>query len=54
MERERERDRYYIAWLPLTFTVIGQDNFMNIYYQSEILSSPHGITAYESVESKTI
>ena len=38
-----------IAWLPLTFTVIGEDNLMNIYFQSEILSSPHRITAYGSV-----
>ena len=40
---------YYMATLPLTFTVIGQNNLMNIYYQSEILSSPHRITAYESM-----
>jgi hypothetical protein len=29
--------------------VIGQNNLMNINYQSEILSSPQRITAYESV-----
>jgi hypothetical protein len=29
--------------------VIGQNNFMNIYYKSKILSSPHRITLYESV-----
>ena len=33
---------FYIAWLPLTFTVIGQNNLMNIYYKSEILSSRYG------------
>jgi hypothetical protein len=26
-----------IAWVPLTFTAIGQSKLMNIYYQSEIL-----------------
>ena len=40
----------YIAWLPLSFTVIGQNNQLNIYYQSEILSSPHRITAYGSAQ----
>ena len=30
--------------------MIGQNNLMNIYYQSEILSSPHRITAYESAQ----
>jgi hypothetical protein len=40
-----------IAWLPLTFTVIGQNKLINIYYQSEIVSSPHRITAYESAQS---
>jgi hypothetical protein len=39
-----------IAWLPLTFTVIGQNKLMNIYYQSEIVSSPHRITVYESAQ----
>jgi len=38
-----------IVLLPLTFTVLGQNNLMNIYYQSEILSCPHRITVYESV-----
>jgi hypothetical protein len=30
--------------------VIGQNNQLNIYYQSEILSSPHRITAYGSAQ----
>ena len=30
--------------------MIGQNNLINIYYQSEILSNPHRITAYESAE----
>jgi hypothetical protein len=30
--------------------VIGQNKLMNIYYQSEIASSPHRNTAYESAQ----
>jgi hypothetical protein len=30
--------------------VNGQSKLMNIYYQSEIMSSPHRITAYESAQ----
>ena len=43
---------YYLVFYCLaTFdlTVIGQNNLMNIHYQSEIFSSPHRITVYESV-----
>jgi hypothetical protein len=30
--------------------VNGQSKLMNTYYQSEIVSSPHQITAYESAQ----
>ena len=45
----RDFDFLVFAWLPLTFTVIGQSYLMNIYYKYEILSSLNWITAYEGV-----